>query len=138
MTGGFTIAVHALVFLKHKDATVPSDEIAENVCTNPARIRKVMASLKKAGLVETREGIKGGYHIGENASHINLAQISDALGEESVKASWKSGNPEMTCLIASGMAGIMDGIYSELNAVCREKLESITLQSIENQIFKNK
>lgn len=138
MTGEFAIAVHALVFLKHKDATLPSDVIAENVCTNPARIRKVMACLKKKGLVETREGIRGGYHIGENASKINLAQICDALSEDAVKATWKSGNSEMTCMIASGMAGVMDEIYEELNAACRKKLERITIQSIEDQIFKNK
>lgn len=138
MTGEFTIAVHALVFLKHKNATLPSDVIAENVCTNPARIRKVMACLKRAGLVETREGIRGGYHIGENAAEANLAQICDALNEEAVKAAWKSGNAEMKCMIASGMADIMDGIYEELNAVCREKLKGITIQSIEEQIFQNK
>lgn len=138
MTGEFTIAVHALVFLKHKNATLPSDVIAENVCTNPARIRKVMACLKKAGLVETREGIRGGYHIGENAAEANLAQICDALHEEAVKAAWKSGNAEMKCMIASGMADIMDGIYEELNAACREKLKGITIQSIEEQIFQNK
>ena len=61
MTSEFTIAVHALVFLNHKKESKSSEELAKNVCTHPARIRKVMARLKKAGLVKTKEGIDGGY-----------------------------------------------------------------------------
>ena len=47
MTSEFAIAVHALVYLNHKQETLASEELAKNVCTNPARIRKVMAKLKK-------------------------------------------------------------------------------------------
>ena len=61
MTGEFAIAVHALVYLNHKKEVLSSDELAANVCTNPARVRKVMAKLKKAGLLSTKEGAEGGY-----------------------------------------------------------------------------
>lgn len=30
------------------------------------------------------------------------------------------GNPDMECMVASGMADIMDDIYGELNEVCRK------------------
>ena len=59
MTSEFAIAVHALVYLNHKGETVSSEALAENICTNPARVRKVMAKLKKAGLVATRRGSTG-------------------------------------------------------------------------------
>ena len=52
MTSEFTIAVHALVFLNHKAQVYSSEGLAENVCTNAARIRKVMAKLKKADLAK--------------------------------------------------------------------------------------
>ena len=42
MNSEFIIAVHALVFLYHKQEVVASDVLAENVCTNPVCIRKVM------------------------------------------------------------------------------------------------
>ena len=61
MTSEFTIAVHALVFLNHKAQVYSSEGLADNVCTNAARIRKVMAKLKKADLVKTKEGVDGGY-----------------------------------------------------------------------------
>ena len=50
MTSEFAIAVHALVFLNHKGETLSSDALADNVCTNPARVRKVMApEIRRSG-----------------------------------------------------------------------------------------
>ena len=45
MTSEFGIAVHAMVFLHHKGDMVSSEVLAEPICTNPARVRKVMAQL---------------------------------------------------------------------------------------------
>lgn len=59
MTGEFSIAVHALVFLNHHQGEILSSEaLAENVCTNPARIRKVMAKLKKQDWLKQRAAVK--------------------------------------------------------------------------------
>ena len=41
----------------------------------------------------------------------------------------------MKCLIASGMAAIMDDIYGQLDQLCQVHLDSITIQMIENRIF---
>ena len=52
MNSEFTIAVHSLVFLAHlPDHMATSEEIAVNVSTHSARIRKVMGFLRKAGYV---------------------------------------------------------------------------------------
>lgn len=60
MNSGFTVAVHGMVFLHHKAKTVSSDVLAENICTNFGRVRRVMAKRKKAGLLKTREGRTAG------------------------------------------------------------------------------
>lgn len=135
MTGEYAIAVHAVVYLSHKDTLLSSDAIAQNVCTNPARIRKIMSMLKKAGIVATKEGLEGGYYLLKKSSEITLRAIGEAVQVEYVSASWKSGSQDLSCLIASGMADIMDGIYDNLNELCRESLEQITISDIENQIF---
>lgn len=135
MTSEFAIGVHALVYLKHKKETLSSEALAENVCTNPARIRKVMAKLKKPGLVKTREGVGGGYTLGDEGKQITLGMISSAVEERFVKSSWTTGNQEMDCLVASGMAGVLDEIYGEMNGMCQEYLEKITLEDIEGMIF---
>ncbi|MDD3221297.1 MAG: Rrf2 family transcriptional regulator [Clostridia bacterium] len=135
MTSEFTIGVHALVYLYHKNETLSSEVLAENICTNPARVRKVLAKLKIKGFVDTREGLRGGYHIGMPADKITLKDICDALQEEMVKASWKSGSADMDCLVSKGMAGIMDGLCTELNSLCLDYLDQLTIVDIEKRIF---
>ena len=135
MTSEFTIAVHALVFLNHKATVYSSEGLAENVCTNPARIRKVMAKLKKADLVKTQEGVDGGYLFHRDSREINLTMVADALETPFVTVSWKSGNPHMSCLISSGMAGVMDGLYDDLDQCCRERLTHVTIADLDKKIF---
>lgn len=136
MTGEFSIAVHALVFLNHHQGEILSSEaLAENVCTNPARIRKVMAKLKKAGLVKTKSGSEGGYYFDLDPFAVDLRSICEAIGGKVVSTSWRSGDSEMDCLIASGMADIMDEIFMSLDAVGKKELEKTTVGDIDLKIF---
>ena len=135
MNSEFSVAVHSLVFLNHRGTTLSSEELAKNVCTNPARIRKIMAKLKKAELVATKEGIDGGYHFIRDPSTVTLREVSEALEMRFVSATWQSGDTDMKCLIASGMAAIMDDIYGQLDQLCQVHLDGITSQMIENRIF---
>lgn len=138
MTSEFTIAIHAIVYLSHRKKILSSDLLAENVCTNPARVRKVMGKLKKAGIVATKEGLEGGYLMERQASSVTLREVGEALEVEFVSASWKSGDHNRPCLISSGMGGVMDGIYEELNELCKQRLHDITIEEIGNQIFLNR
>lgn len=135
MTSGFSLAVHALVFLNHKGENLSSEALAQNICTNPARVRRVLSQLKKAGLVETKEGIDGGYRFTLPPESVTLERLARALEVEFVGAAWRSGDTDMDCLVASGMADIMDGIYAQLNGLCFEHLKSITIADIDRHIF---
>ena len=138
MTNEFAIAVHALVYLHHKQDTVASEALAENVCTNPVCIRRVMGKLKKAGIVSTKEGINGGYHITGKAENLNLNNVSEALKMEMIRSGWHSGSSDKECMIACGMAGILDDLLAGMNEACREYLRNITIADIEKKIFQNK
>ena len=58
MSSNFCVAIHGLVYLYHSRSTVSSEELAKHICTNPARVRKVMLMLKKQGACsdQRREG----------------------------------------------------------------------------------
>ncbi len=136
MNGDFTLAVHALVFLNHKKEIVSSNILADNICTHSARVRKVMALLKKAGLVETKEGRQsGGYLFTLDAEAITLKDVAAAVSAMFVSSDWRSGSMDMACMVASGMGEIMDGIYTELNTLCYDRLSKITVADIDRQIF---
>ena len=83
MDSSFNLAVHALVCLSHSKRSLSSEALAENICTNPTRVRRVMAGLKKAGMVETREGLDGGYRLCANPACLTLRQVAEAVNTRS-------------------------------------------------------
>ncbi len=137
MTGEFGIAVHALVYLAAKKTTISSEVLAKNVCTNPARIRKIMSKLKKAGFISTKEGAEGGYLLAQKACDINLAQVCLATHTQLVCSNWHSGDVDQDCLICSGMGPLMDRLYHQLNEDCMDRLATITVADIGADIFGN-
>lgn len=135
MDSTFSIAIHALTYLNHKNCSLTSEELAENICTNPARVRKVMSALGKAGLIESKAGHVGGYCFTGEADKLTLESVATAMETHFVSAAWRSGDMDMDCLVASGMSDIMDGIYLQLDTLCREKLRNITIGDIDRRIF---
>ena len=75
MDSSFNLAVHALVCLSHSGRSLSSEALAENICTNPTRVRRVLAGLKKAGMVETREGCDGGYRLTADPATLTLRHL---------------------------------------------------------------
>ena len=50
---------------------------------------------------------------------------------------WRSGDIDRECVICSGMAGMMDKLYQQLNEECAAYLERITIADIEKQLFEH-
>ena len=84
----------------------------------------------------TRDGIsasQGGYGIQRgaggaylykpgSADTVTLCDIAQAVGAAFVSASWRSGDVDKPCLVASGMGALMDEVYTGLDALCKERL----------------
>jgi DNA-binding IscR family transcriptional regulator len=136
MTAEFSVAVHALVYLDHVGRLTSSAELADNICTNPARVRKVMAQLHRAGLVEAKEGKGSGYEALPDTGSITLGAVQRALGEEPVSVHWRSGDVDRACQVCSGMAGAMDRVYDRLNTACDAVLDDITVGEVSAGLFR--
>ena len=135
MTAEFIVATHALAYLNHKRAWLSSEEIAENVCTNPARVRKVLLKLKAAGLVTARAGAEGGYAFAGDPATVTLLDIFCAVESAVIRLKWRSGDPEMDCTVASGMGAIMDGVFARMDESCKRELNRLTLADIDSRLF---
>ena len=138
MDSSFNLAVHALVCLSHSGRALSSEALAENICTNPTRVRRVMAGLKKAGMVETREGLDGGYRLAADPASLTLRQVAEAVNTRFVDCAWHSGDIDRDCAICSGMAGVMDTLYRNMNEQCAAYLSRLTVADIEKELFEHK
>lgn len=138
MNGLFCVAVHALIYLDKRGCLLSSEELAANICTNPARVRKVMARLKRAGLVTTRTGTDGGYQLAADPAKVTLDLVADALEVRFVEPAWHSGGGvDCGCMVASGMAGVMDHLFDDLDRRCRTHLAGVRLADLEAQLESN-
>ena len=123
MTAEFIVAVHALVYLNHNK-------------THKSRVRKVMSTLKKAGLAEAKMSFEGGYAFVKEADKVTLYDIFRATDDSVVNVSWRSGSECAECPISRSMKPVMDNVFDEIDDAGREVLKKITIDDIDRKIFK--
>jgi DNA-binding IscR family transcriptional regulator len=63
-----------------------SEYIAGSVNTNPVVVRRILAMLAKAGLVDTQEGAGGGVRLARPAKDIELRSVFAAVDTEDLFA----------------------------------------------------
>lgn len=75
----FSVAVKALAHLAGSDHVCPSAMLAGSVNAHAVFLRRIMAQLVRAGIVEAREGRDGGYRLARAPEQITLAQVYRAV-----------------------------------------------------------
>ena len=76
----FATGVHVLVLLAAKPDTLQtSTDIAEKLDTNPVVVRRVLASLQQANLIESQKGPTGGSRLLKTPKAISLADVYKAV-----------------------------------------------------------
>jgi Rrf2 family protein len=131
----FTIAVHSLVLLSYtSDHMATSETIAHNVCTHPARVRKVMGMLRKAGYVDTKEGIGGGYLLNCNPDDVTLADVWRTVAAGTLKPHWCSGDPGNNCMVASNIQTVMDCVFGQAERHLESFWSEWTISSVLEEI----
>lgn len=139
MNSDFCVAVHAMVYLNHKREVCSSEELAQNICTHPARVRRILVKLRKKLLLDAvEEGPRGGYRFSGDPDGTTMADIAAALEVAFVAPNWRSGDGDMDCLISSGMGPLMDGVFGDLNGRCYARLKEITVSDLDRQLFQGK
>lgn len=76
----FGAAVQALIVLDQSgDDVCPSGAIADQLRAHAVFLRRVLATLVRAGIIEAREGREGGYRLARPAATITLADVYRAI-----------------------------------------------------------
>ncbi|BBI31870.1 RrF2 family transcriptional regulator [Cohnella abietis] len=76
----FGLALQALVILsKDSVKTCPSAELAVYIQSEATLLRRILATLVKGGILDTREGREGGYRLRRDPYSISLAEVYSVL-----------------------------------------------------------
>jgi Rrf2 family transcriptional repressor of oqxAB len=78
----FGIAVHVLIYLAFTGKVLSSVTIANQVNSHATFVRRVLALLAQAGIVDSREGRDGGYFLIIPADKLTIADIFIAVKQD--------------------------------------------------------
>lgn len=124
------IAVHvllAIVEFEGKEKTT-SAFLAGSVNVNPVIIRNTLGQLKAAGLVTVKAG-EGGASLAKEPKDITLLDVFDAVEKEEALFHFHE-NPNPECPVGKNVHAVLDNKLFAIRAVMREKMKSITLQDL--------
>ncbi|MFX3619353.1 MAG: Rrf2 family transcriptional regulator [Sporolactobacillus sp.] len=134
MNSEFTIAVHCLVIMAEAPNRLwNSESLSQKVHTHPARVRKIMSTLRKSCLVTTKEGIGGGYRLDCDPSRCSLAMVYQATSCEALKLNWCSGD----CEEREGgeeVQQLMNRVFSNAEHLLADYLQQWTIDTLVKQV----
>lgn len=133
MNSQLPIAFHILGFLaSHGGEPMTSDAMAHTYGTSPVVLRRVLAKLQRAGLVETRRGVHGGSVLARDPSTINLRQAYDAVSNDpQVLHRYSDG---CTGAIASALARFVDDVMGDAEQALLDRLEAVTVAEMDTRV----
>jgi len=137
----FATATHALLLMAHARADAPekalsSSLLADSIGANPVVVRRVLADLGKAGIVESRTGSKGGVWLARPAGKIRLNEVYAALDETpALKARPRSGNN--ACPVADAAPAVICNMINGMEQAVHAELSKLTLIQLVGRLTKS-
>jgi len=133
MDNQFSVGLHILGYLTAcPGRPLTSVELARTYGTSPVLLRRVLAKLQRAGLVETRRGAGGGCTLARDAATINLRQAYEAITETSaILHRYPQGRAGE---VSRQLSVYLDKTFGEAERALLEKLETVTLKEMDMNV----
>jgi len=126
----FAMAVHVLAVLAYKEGDpVTSSCLASSVNTNPVIIRRLLLSLKRAKLIDTRKGVGAGSRLTRAPQRINLAEIYRAVETHDAFKS-PSRKPDAGCPIGNCIRKTLQMVFESAENAMEQDLRKRTLADV--------
>ncbi|GAA1293745.1 Rrf2 family transcriptional regulator [Saccharothrix xinjiangensis] len=134
-----TIAAHAMTWIglyrRRGHGVATSDQIAASVNTNPVVIRRLLAELRKAGLVDSQRGAGAGWTLVRDLEAITLLDVYQAIEPGPLFALHRA-TPNAECVVGHGIGPVMAAVYDGAEAVLRGELAKTTLEDVLRDVLK--
>ncbi|MBZ5836460.1 Rrf2 family transcriptional regulator [Streptococcus salivarius] len=133
----FSVALHILTMISESKDTLSSQALATSVGTNASYIRKVIALLKNAGLIQSHQG-KTGYQLSKSPKEVTLLEIYFATQEVnhiSLFPVHQNSNPD--CPVGKHIQGAVSPLFASAEAQLEKELAQQTLKDVINNLYKD-
>jgi len=132
----FSIAVHILAGLACGcDKGVTSAHLAMSVNTSPSFVRRTLAKLSKAGLVETATGKAGSCWLAKDAKAVSLLDIYEAV--DAPRAfSIHDYSEQKACFVSCHIKTALEKALAKTQKAMEASLAEISLAQIVSDVKK--
>lgn len=128
----FATGVHVLVLLSAEPGTLQtSTDIAEKLGTNPVVVRRVLASLQQAKLIESQKGPTGGSRLLRSPKAISLAEVYQAVETGAI-----FHTPQVRAAVPVRVNVALGKVFSSAMDALMEDFEKTTLSQIMKRVGK--
>ena len=133
----FSIAVHILAGLACgcDQKGVTSSHLAESVNTSPSFVRRTLAKLSKAGLVETATGKSGACWLARDAQDISLLDVYRAVDAPKVFAI-HDYSEQKSCFVSCHIKTALENALVKTQKAMETSLAEISLAQIVSDVRK--
>lgn len=123
----FSVAVHVLILVSESPTPMNSDQMAMSIGTNASYVRKILALLKKAGIVDGHRGISGCTLL-IPPEQLTLLQIYQAVTEnQTVHLLDIHQNPSDQCVVDRHIRPVLSGMFAGVEDAFARSLSEKTL-----------
>ena len=123
----FSVAIHILVSLALRGEALNSAELAWSIDTNPSMVRRILASLKRAGLVTSRSGPDGGAEIARDPKRITLLEVLHAVD---LKPATGVHRPNPECPLGAVIDEPLAAVLAEADQAAEQVLAGKTVHEV--------
>lgn len=126
-------AVHILAYLDiYQDDDLSSRAIAASIESNPSVVRSLSSDLRRAGLIESQQGVAGA-ELAKDPADINLYDFFMAINaDHNLLHIDPKTNPK--CIVGGNIQEVLTKAYEQVEDQAFEEMRQISLQNIIDQI----
>lgn len=133
----FAVAIHSMIFISESEEAMTSDTLAETLNTNPIYVRRILASLVKAGMISSASKTKG-CELLKAPEDIRLNEIYDAVKHGVSKLNMNlSQNPDTGIHLGKCEQPVIEGLFSEMENAAEKILAEKTLGELISSVRQN-
>ena len=131
----FSIAVHVLAAIAHYETSFTSEVLAGSVNANPIFVKRILAKLSKAKLVNATVGKAGGYTLTKHPKNISLLDIFSAVNPPGAFAI-HTYEKKKWCVVSSNIKEVMGEVLVGTQKALESDLKRTTLADVVASIRK--
>lgn len=126
----FAVAIHLLRLVRTaRDVPVTSEQLAESVNTNQVTIRRILGTLRDAGLVDSRPDPGGGWRLLRRPDDISLRDVLRVVEAESLLALPRR-EPNADCAIGKELPSVLERRFRDAETALEHRVRQMTLADV--------